>query len=125
MKIILPYLLFTIICGFFSSFIANEKNRDSKDWFWLGFFFNIIALLALIAVPILPKKESIQPVKKSDSDHKPNSIPNDLTLLIKSDDNNKQLDDSLNNKLVTFCLFCGEIVSENETVCPSCKKKIK
>ena len=125
MKPILASLLFAIICGFFSSFIAKEKNRDSKDWFWLGFLFNIIALLASIAIPVLLKKESTQPAKKSGPNHKPNPIPNDLMFLIKSDDNNKQPDDSLNKKLDIFCHFCGETVSENETVCPSCKKKIK
>lgn len=40
-----------IVFGLFCYFVASEKNRNAKDWFLLGFFFSIIALLALIAVP--------------------------------------------------------------------------
>jgi drug/metabolite transporter (DMT)-like permease len=51
------------IFGAFSSFIAKEKNRDQAGWFFLGFFFSFIALLALIAVPKLDMpKEHAQPI---------------------------------------------------------------
>jgi drug/metabolite transporter (DMT)-like permease len=51
------------IFGAFSSFIAKEKNRDQAGWFFLGFFFSFIALLALIAVPKLDNpKEQAQPI---------------------------------------------------------------
>ena len=37
----------------FCSFVAKEKNRDSFSWFLLGLLFSVIAMLALIAVPII------------------------------------------------------------------------
>ncbi len=40
-----------IIFGGFCAFIASQKNRDSGSWFLLGFFFSILAILALIAIP--------------------------------------------------------------------------
>lgn len=40
-----------LIFGGFSAFIAKEKKRDEVIWFILGFFFSILALLALIAIP--------------------------------------------------------------------------
>jgi hypothetical protein len=42
-----------IIFGIFSAYIAKEKNRNKFSWFVLGFFFSILAVLALIAVPSL------------------------------------------------------------------------
>jgi hypothetical protein len=40
-----------IIFGGFCSFIASQKNRNSSNWFYLGFLFSILAVLALIAIP--------------------------------------------------------------------------
>jgi hypothetical protein len=40
-----------IVFGFFSSFIAKEKGRDTGGWFFLGFLFSILAIFALIAIP--------------------------------------------------------------------------
>jgi hypothetical protein len=45
-----------LIFGFFCSFIAKQKNRDASSWFWLGFFFSFIALIALISVPKVESK---------------------------------------------------------------------
>ncbi|MDP2035913.1 MAG: tetratricopeptide repeat protein, partial [Ignavibacteria bacterium] len=42
-----------LVFGVFCYFVANEKNRNARDWFLLGFLFSIIALLALMAVPPL------------------------------------------------------------------------
>ncbi|NLT51437.1 MAG: hypothetical protein GXX85_11015 [Ignavibacteria bacterium] len=63
--ILLVILLQAVIFGAFCSFIAKEKNRDSAGWFFSGFFFSIIALLALIAIPTLDKTTSF---KKPESD---------------------------------------------------------
>lgn len=52
MEIALVLLLFqAIVFGFFSSYIAGEKNRGKVGWFFLGFFFSLLALLTLIAIP--------------------------------------------------------------------------
>ncbi len=39
------------VFGKFCAFIAKEKNRDSASWFYLGFFFSLLALVAIAAVP--------------------------------------------------------------------------
>ncbi|GEM_PF-3175313 len=57
LQILLIYLTAGLVIGAFSSFIANEKNRNGFNWFLLGVVFNIIAMLALIAVPALPESE--------------------------------------------------------------------
>jgi uncharacterized paraquat-inducible protein A len=48
-----------VIVGSFTAFIAKEKKRDALAWFVLGFFFSLIALLALIAVPTKKVSETI------------------------------------------------------------------
>jgi len=47
-----------LVFGFFCSYIAREKNRDGTSWFWLGFFFSILAVFALIAVPKIERSEA-------------------------------------------------------------------
>ncbi len=58
LQIFLIYLTAGLVIGAFSSFIANEKNRNGLNWFLLGIVFNIIAMLALIAVPALPENKA-------------------------------------------------------------------
>lgn len=73
----MEYLLFALLIqglvfGFFCSYIAKEKNRGGINWFCLGFFFSILAVFALIAVPRIDKKESnddSNPSIKTDSVH--------------------------------------------------------
>jgi hypothetical protein len=55
----LIFFLQAIVFGGFSSFIANEKNRDPLSWFFLGFVFSLIAVLALIAVPKLEDNSKV------------------------------------------------------------------
>jgi hypothetical protein len=51
MEIFLIIFIQGIISGGFCAFIASQKNRDSLGWFFLGFLFSILAILALIAIP--------------------------------------------------------------------------
>lgn len=51
-----------LIFGFFCAYIASQKNRDGLSWFLLGFLFSLLALLALIAVPVV---EQIKPDLKN------------------------------------------------------------
>ena len=51
-------ILIGLTFGVFSYFIAKEKNRDPIGWFIIGFLFNLIALIALIALPTLEKEPS-------------------------------------------------------------------
>lgn len=64
-------LIQAFVFGAFSSFIAKEKNRDAAGWFWLGFLFSFIALLALIAVPKLEKQAPVQAQEGSPKEHDP------------------------------------------------------
>lgn len=45
--------------GSFCAFIAGQKNRDKVNWFILGFLFSFIALIALMAVPIINAKSEL------------------------------------------------------------------
>ncbi len=45
-----------LIFGGFCGFVAGEKNRDQFGWGVLGFFFGIVALISLVAVPSLQVK---------------------------------------------------------------------
>jgi hypothetical protein len=46
-------LLQALFCGCFCSFVAKEKNRDRAAWFLNGFFFSLIALIAVSGLPSL------------------------------------------------------------------------
>ena len=45
-------------CGvaFLCGYVASEKGRSFGGWAFLGFFFTIFALIALVAVPTLEKR---------------------------------------------------------------------
>jgi len=41
-------LLIGLICGTFTSLLAGRKGYSAGGWFFLGFFFSLIALLVAI-----------------------------------------------------------------------------
>lgn len=49
--ILIAVLIQAIVFGLFCGYIAKEKGRSYEGWFVLGFFFSILAVLALIAIP--------------------------------------------------------------------------
>lgn len=49
--VLIVLVLQGLIFGFFCGYIASEKGRNYGSWFALGFFFSILAVFALIAVP--------------------------------------------------------------------------
>jgi hypothetical protein len=55
--VLIILLIQGIIFGLFSAYIANEKNRNGTAWFFLGFFFSILSIFALIAIP---RKDAVQ-----------------------------------------------------------------
>jgi hypothetical protein len=59
-----------IVFGGFCGFIAAQKNRNSVSWFIFGFFFSLIAMLALMAIPKLEDKAHLasQPAQESDKE---------------------------------------------------------
>lgn len=44
-------VLWGSITGGFCFWLAGEKGYIQKQWFWLGFFFGLLAFIALCAVP--------------------------------------------------------------------------
>ncbi len=49
-----------ILIGTLCSYVASQKNRSKRNWFFLGFLFSFLALVALAAIPSLPKQEEGQ-----------------------------------------------------------------
>jgi len=49
-------LLQAIACGLFCGYIAGEKRRSFGNWFILGFFFSIFALIAIASIPTIAIK---------------------------------------------------------------------
>ena len=61
-SILLIVLVQAVIFGLFASFIAREKGREAGGWFFLGFFFSLLAIFALMAIP----KRHMAPVQVVD-----------------------------------------------------------
>ncbi|HEX4125171.1 MAG TPA: DUF4339 domain-containing protein [Tepidisphaeraceae bacterium] len=43
-----PYWLIGVICGTICAFVAYSKGRSAIGWFFLGLFFNIFGLIAVL-----------------------------------------------------------------------------
>ena len=65
--VLILILISFAVFGFFCSYIATQKNRDSVTWFWLGFFFNFLALIAIGVVPALASKKPKAGLRKCPS----------------------------------------------------------
>lgn len=62
--IVTIFVLHGFVLGGFCAFVAGEKHRDQFAWAILGFFFGIVALLAIVGVPRLqaqPETEAKSP----------------------------------------------------------------
>ena len=55
------------IFGIFCSYIASQKNRNPIVWFFLGFFFSLIALIAIGVVPSQAAKKHNAGLRKCPS----------------------------------------------------------
>jgi hypothetical protein len=55
--IIILALAYTIAGGVFSAKVARAKGYDPFAWFFAGFFFSILALITLAALPANPEAE--------------------------------------------------------------------
>lgn len=52
------FIIYAVICGFFCTKLAEAKNLSEGTWFLVGFFFGIIALIALVGWPASEKKHT-------------------------------------------------------------------
>jgi hypothetical protein len=57
-----------IVFGIFSGYIGSQKGRSGFTWFFLGLFFSLLAILALIALP-----KAGQESTNSNDENKPKS----------------------------------------------------
>jgi uncharacterized paraquat-inducible protein A len=46
-------IVFWLSCGVFSAIVASSKGRSSVAWFFAGFFFGPLALLAVGFMPVV------------------------------------------------------------------------
>lgn len=53
-----------LVFGLFCAFIAKSKNRNMVGWFYLGFLFSIIALIALVGTPARNQTENMKTNQK-------------------------------------------------------------
>ena len=102
METILLYVFVVVLqaigFGWFCSYIAGEKGRDTTNWFLLGFFFSFWALIAIAAVPSLVRTQS-----------RPQNAP---SLLAQPGDDKK------------VCPFCAETIQKRAVVCRYCQRDI-
>jgi hypothetical protein len=47
-------VVYGVVCGAFSAFVAGEKNYNEASWFFGGFFFGVIGLVAAAGLPMNP-----------------------------------------------------------------------
>ena len=50
-------LLVSAICGTIASSLAERRGHPRRKWFWLGFFFNVFAIIALLIIKRGPTAE--------------------------------------------------------------------
>ena len=58
-------VIWGLVFGGFCSYLAKEKNRDGGNWFALGFFFSLIALITIAALPAKAKETPLQKITKN------------------------------------------------------------
>ena len=84
--------------GSLCSYVAGQKNRSQVNWFFLGFFLSLLALIALAAIPSLSKQAERKDVNSSQQEGCSN----------------------LNFK----CPFCAEFVKAEATICRFCQREL-
>ena len=65
------FAIYGMILGSACSYVAHNKNRDTKNWFLLGFVFGLFSLLALY---IFPENSSHSSASKSAFDFSSNDF---------------------------------------------------
>jgi hypothetical protein len=52
------YVIMCLVCGGATAAIADSKGRHAGGWFALGAVFGLFALIAVIAMPAIGRKEA-------------------------------------------------------------------
>ena len=64
-SVIVLWLVAGTVSGGFAAWLAKEKGRSAADWFALGFFFNLAALVSLVGAPPM---QSVEVSEDADGD---------------------------------------------------------
>jgi len=67
MEVLIFAFIALIVFGVFCGYIAEQKRRSFANWFWLGFFFSFIALIAIAVLPSINIKKSSDGLRKCPS----------------------------------------------------------
>ena len=57
------FIIIGVIAGSFCKWLAGKKGYSEKNWFWLGFFFEIISIITLAGAPDLNLYDKIREQK--------------------------------------------------------------
>lgn len=89
-------IIFGISCGAFASRVASAKGYDGMSWFWGGFFFSLVAL---IAVAGLPQKSEDQEEQSDEEQTTEKHRCTSCGVMVRSD--------------AHFCTKCGTRLAQN------------
>jgi hypothetical protein len=67
--ILLLLLIQGTVVGLLCSYVAEQKHRSKFNWFILGFFFSLLALVALAAIPALQSGSAAPPQSNQRMSH--------------------------------------------------------
>ncbi len=106
--LLILFLVYALIFGFFCAYLAGEKGRSGGSWFFLGLVFGILALLVLIGLPS-EQRSSDEPVQAS--------TRSTATSSTRSGRERKDSD-------IRLCPHCIKEVHELATACPHCQRDL-
>ena len=122
MEIAIIVIIVSVFTGIVSVVIAKGRNRDKVSWFFIGFLFNLIGLVVLMALPKLEKEPSEEdeeytcPDCDTDVGEDDQFCPNCGLEFIEPEDF------EINQE--KCCANCGKQLIPNTKFCNSCGTKI-
>ena len=104
--LLILFLVYALVFGFFCAYLAGEKDRSGGSWFFLGLVFGILALLVLIGLPS---------EQRSSTRTRHTSVDSPSTS--RSGHRRKTPE-------VRLCPHCIQEVHERATACPHCQRDL-
>lgn len=49
------FVIYSLVCAFYCAEIAGQKNQHSGSWFINGLLFGLLALIAVVGLPVKGK----------------------------------------------------------------------